>query len=580
MALLGTTLGLSTAGAGRPPCAGDCNNNGRVEISDLVLAVNVAILGDAAPQTCTSADQNGDGIVAINELVQAVNNALNGCLAPTPTATPGGDWYFTEVAVESGAGLDHLVDNQLGDTVAARSAAAAAAGDYNGDGRIDLYVSVGDAGPAALLRNDGDDNFVRRDAQAGLPVQSARGAAFAFADIDGDDTLDLFTAEVDGGSPRIFGGRTDGTFSEETSASNFEGLERDTHDVALADIDRDGDVDLCMTHWGTSVDQADDIEHVYRNGGDWRFEPVGISLGVTGLSRNGSDSTFAADFADLNDDGWQDLVFAAQGGSEVFLNDTQGAFVRATDDEIATETGRASALGDVDNDGDIDWFVSATWDPNGIAEGAWEVLGNRLYANRGDGSFEDVTEGSGVREGFWGRDACFADFDNDGDLDLFQVNGAEPAESDEFDDDPSRLFINRGDGTFDESAEQHRLIDRSQGRSVSCFDYDRDGDIDIFLTVNDGPSQLWRNDGGNRQGNHIIVRLDGRAPNTRAIGARITVISGGDTQIREVSSDLAEAHFGLGADLTVDEIRVRWPRGATSSIQSIAANQVVVVPQP
>lgn len=626
-AILALSEAAAFAGQSVVACVGDCDGDGRVTVAELVRAVGIA-LGTASLDRCALADANGNGAVAINELVLAVNAALGGCPPLTPSALPTGTptasptatdvatpsptatadmptasptatvptepWTFTDVAEAAGVLYSHVVEDPV-DGPQALMAGGVAAGDYDGDGWVDLYAAGGDAQPNLLLRNQRDGTFADAGLGLGLPEEPMRGAAFAFADIDGDDTPDLFLGGVDGARPRIFGGRTDGRFTEETSPINFTGFERDTFSSALADYDRDGDLDLCLSRWGTPRPAGGDVEHLFRNDGDWRMTPIGIALGVAGFDAfhgGGAaaerDLTLTPSFADLNDDGWQDLVFAADGGSgQVFLNDGAGAFVRSTDAAISDENGKGAALGDYDNDGDIDWFVSGTWDPNGVAEGDWGISGNRLYRNRGDGSFEDATDEAGVREGYWGWAACFADFDNDGDLDLFQVNGFSPAESDEFDEDPSRLFLNDGLGSFTESSARVGLIDTSQGRGVVCFDYDRDGDVDIFVAANDGPSRLWRNDGGNRRGRHLKVRLAGRAPNPDAIGARVSITTNGVTQIREVragsnfaSQNPAEAHFGLGTAIQVDTLHVRWPRGETTELQNVAADQVIEITQP
>jgi hypothetical protein len=210
-------------------------------------------------------------------------------------------------------------------------------------------------------------------------------------------------------------------------------------------------------------------------------------------------------------------------------------------------------VGDYDNDGILDWFVSSVWDPDGPAGENWYASGNRLYRGRGDGTFDDVTDAAGVREGFWGWGSTFADFDNDGHLDIFHVNGwYSSSAAAQFLMDPSRLFVANGDGTFTERSAEVGLNDTGMGRGVVAFDYDRDGDLDLFVANGQGPSRLWRND--SPPGNHWLgLRLRGRAPNTEAIGARIWVRTGGTTQLRELragsnfeSQDPAEAHFGLG----------------------------------
>jgi hypothetical protein len=215
------------------------------------------------------------------------------------------------------------------------------------------------------------------------------------------------------------------------------------------------------------------------------------------------------------------------------------------------------------------------------------VTGNRLYRNQGDGTLQDVTDTAGVREGYWGWAACFADFDLDGNLDIFHTNGfGGVPEAAEFEDDPSRLYVSAGDGTFVEQAAALGLDDTGSGRGVVCFDYDRDGDVDVFVSRNDDAGRLYRNDleGG---GGHLVVRLIGDAPNTEAVGSRVIVEADGFTQLREIrvannyaSQDPAIAHFGLGTAAQADKVTVVWPDGETSTATGIEANSVVTMTQP
>src|SRR5690606_9277092 len=110
---------------------------------------------------------------------------------------------------------------------------------------------------------------------------------------------------------------------------------------------------------------------------------------------------------------------------------------------INDENGMGAAVGDFDGDGDLDWFVSSIFDPTDV-EGNWGASGNRLYRNDGSGNFEDVSAAANIRDGGWGWGSCFADFDLDGDLDLFHTNGYPELEAAEFHDDHSRLFVNNG----------------------------------------------------------------------------------------------------------------------------------------
>ncbi|HEY7290324.1 MAG TPA: VCBS repeat-containing protein, partial [Vicinamibacterales bacterium] len=147
--------------------------------------------------------------------------------------------------------------------------------------------------------------------------------------------------------------------------------------------------------------------------------------------------------------------------------------------------GGGAALFDMDNDGLLDLYLVQSG-----RLGDASTKRGRLYRNRGDGTFEDATEASGVRRGYWGWGATFEDFDDDGHLDLFHVNGFGVAglpSTAEFFADPARLFVGTGAGTFVEMAQTVGVADTGEGRGVVAFDYDRDGDLDLFVWNNGGP---------------------------------------------------------------------------------------------
>lgn len=201
--------------------------------------------------------------------------------------------------------------------------------------------------------------------------------------------------------------------------------------------------------------------------------------------------------------------------------------------------------------------------------------------NRGDGSFEDATDEAGVRDGSWGWGSCFADFDNDGHLDLFHVNGW--GLGNWWRGKPARLFMARGDGTFVETANGAGIDDSNEGRGVVCFDYDRDGDIDVFISNNSGPTRLYENIDGNAVPS-LRLKLVGRPPNTAGIGARVRLRVGDIERLDEiragsnyVSQDPAEAHFGLGSASKADRIEIRWPSGASTVLSDIPGGQRLIV---
>lgn len=594
--ILSLVVAIRLAPAASAICPGDCDGDGTVTVAETVLSVRIA-LALAPPDECPRADTDGDSRITIAELIRVVKAALSGCDSPVmPTPTPVPQWRFTEVSI--GAGIDFVhaykgADGKPGGPTTGyqRMAGGAAAGDFDGDGWLDLYAIGGDATRNYLYRNRGDGTFSEEAEARDAALPGTRGCGPGFADVDGDGDLDLFVGGVEttgGALLRNDGGR----FVDVTEVSGLRfprGL-ASTVGAAFADWDRDGDLDVATAHWFTFAGSGR-IEHLYRNLGSGRFEPVTAELGVSvpTFRSEGLDffSTFTPNFADVNRDGWPDLLLAADFGlSRVFLNQGGTGFADRTTPVISDENGMGAAVGDYDGDGDLDWFVSSIYDETPAPGGEWGISGNRLYRNRGDGTFEDVTDEAGVRRGFWGWGACMADFDNDGHLDVFHVNGSDyEGAQGRFQDTPAVLFRNRGDGTFEEIAGEVGVDDRGDGRGVVCFDYDRDGDVDVFISNNGGRPALYRND--LPRGRHFLtVLLRGSGGNTEGIGATVSVVTAAARQVREIqagnnfaSSNPAEAHFGLGSSEVVDVLEVRWPGGAMTVCRNVAADRMLVVYQ-
>ena len=190
-----------------------------------------------------------------------------------------------------------------------------------------------------------------------------------------------------------------------------------------------------------------------------------------------------------------------------------------------------------DGDGRLDWFVTSIYDTSNGTGGGWGVSGNRLYRNQGARSFSDATDHAGVRNGDWGWGTVFFDYDNDGDLDLVMTNGVNfpvgPGEE-SFHADRMRLWRNNGDGTFDEVSELEGITDTGSGKGLLTWDYDRDGDLDLFVVNNGASPVLYRNDS---PGNNAWLHVDlvGTLSNPTGIGARVRVVAGPTTQIREAN---------------------------------------------
>jgi hypothetical protein len=498
-------------------------------------------------------------------------------------------WRFTEVTGESGLTSAHAYQAAR-PSLAQNAAGGVAAGDYDGDGHVDLYVIGGDAAPNRLFRNRGDGTFVDVAAQAGVALEGISGSGPLFFDFDGDGRLDLFVGAVDGGPPTLFHNEGDGTFRDVTADSGLSPPSADpppnTLSATAADYDGDGWLDLFLSHWETPGEPC----HLWHNLGNGQFQCADAAAGLVHLFPDGVDLTFTGNFVDIDGDGALDLLITADfHHSTIWRNRGDGTFQNLTATVLTDENGMGSAIGDYDGDGHLDWFVSSVFDGDGVTEGNWGTTGNRMYRSHGDGSFEDATTAAGVRDANWGWGASFADFDNDGRLDLVVVNGW-PQGSAQFRDSPSRLFIAAplaapsGGGRFEDKAAALGFADSGDGRGVVSFDYDGDGDLDIFVANNNGPYRLYRNDGGRAAGHFLGVSLRAPAPNVFAVGALIRVTAGGHTQVREVrdgtnyaSQDPFDAHFGLGSATRVDRVEVTWPGGAHTVLNGVAPDQVLVI---
>ena len=519
--------------------------------------------------------------------------------------TPVAHVNFVDATFAAGLFFSHEINVQ---TMAGHVAAGIAVGDYNNDGWLDIYLAQGDTGFNKLFENrsqSGDYGFSDVATDAGVAGDiDDKASGPAFADYDGDDDMDLFVGSVENTPFRVFNNQGDGTFAEVTADTGLGEINRENNiGMVFGDYDQDADLDLFIGHWTFTKDElpTGTTRHLWRNNGDGTFSDVSDESLITDtIIEADFDYTFAPTFADIDNDEDLDLLVVADSGTtQVLVNngDLGGGlytFRYATDRNVITDdNGMGSSVADFDNDGDLDWFVTSIslGDPPDGREtetdnSGFPLSGNRFYQNDGSGAFSDQTDSAGVRKGYWGWGSCAADFNNDGFLDIFHVNGMDEPSTNAYLKDPSRLFINNADGSFTEYSEPLGLVDKESGRGVTCFDGDQDGDIDILIANNRASARLFRNDGGNAL-NYLNFQLRAEAPNTRAIGARIYLTTNGMTQLREihngnnfVSQNPAEQHFGLNGTNLVDTVRVVWPDGSESSRDNVGSNQRIVVTYP
>ncbi len=484
-----------------------------------------------------------------------------------------------------------------------RLSGGAAVGDFDGDGLPDLYVTRLD-GTDILFRNKGDGTFEDVTTAAGLSTFTLNSNGAAFGDIDRDGDLDLFVSVIGvaldpiNNRHYLFVNQGNGTFVEDAvarAAAIDPGTLRRGFSVQFGDYDRDGWLDIHVDEWVPNPSSTG--SRLLRNLGSAApgfFEDTTIAAGVVLDSTN----AFASTFADLDDDGWPDLVVAADfGTSKLFWNNGDGTF---TDGTIAAgvgsdENGMGSTIGDYDGDGDLDWFVTSIFDVNQTCETQtcfWGYTGNRLYRNDGARNFADATDIAGVREGFWGWGTAFFDYDNDGDLDLVMTNGVDfPNVSADtvFNTDPMRFWENDGAGLYTERSALGGLTDTRSGKGLLVFDYDDDGDLDLFIVNNAAGPILYRNDGGNAA-DWLRVETIGTDSNLEGLGAKVTIqaIALGPTQVREIGvathflgQSERTAHFGLGTGITpVHNVTISWPSGQTQQFSNVARNTTLVAVEP
>jgi len=471
---------------------------------------------------------------------------INGSSLENPEQNPGNALYrndgsegFTEVTTAAGV-------EGRGWCMGAINA------DYDGDGDQDLYIT--NLRKNILYRNDGDGRFVNVAEKAGVATTRWNtGAAFADYDLDGD--LDLYVASYLKFDPEEI----------PRLGATWKGV-----DAFVGPLSLPGEQDI-----------------FYRNNGDGTFSDITTWARLTHPSPRYGLGVL---FVDYDADGYPDL-YVANDVTPNFLyrNRGDGRFTEvslpanvAYGGDGKRQASMGLAWGDYDANGHPDIFVTHFEDDY-----------NTLYSNEGEGRFADVSSAVGMLETslpYVSFGTGFLDYDNDGDLDLLVANGHVYPQIDQAGTastyaQPNHLFENLGDGRFEPLLPQPGDSLGSAGVSRgSCIgDYDNDGDLDIFVSQIDDRPALLRNDTGNRK-NWIGLKLAGRAGNRDAIGARVRLVTNGRAQIRDVlcgssflCSEDRRLHFGLGNQLRVDSLEVRWPGGAVQHFAGLPVNRYLLI---
>jgi hypothetical protein len=485
--------------------------------------------------------------------------------------------------------------------------------DYDGDGRLDIYLVSNSLEPDprtgrpagdALFRNNGDGTFTDMTSRAGIRGQR-RGMGLAVGDYDDDGRPDVYVSAHQTGV--LYHNEGDGTFRDVTAKAGAENRLWGCSTTFL-DYDRDGRLDLFVSNYlefdpskpGTSRYPCELIDNypfcsivkfqgqpsvLYRNRGDGTFEDASEKAGIASLVGKGMGVVAA----DLDDDGWIDVFQTNDSAPNFLFKNTGDGRLRdvALEAEVAFDpagrtTGAMSAdAEDVNGDGRLDLLVTN-----------FNSQGTFLHTNAGGMRFVDRGNVVGLGMTMFKYStfgARFLDLDNDGDLDLFVASGHpfKPV-SKVWPEiryaEPPFLFENEG-GRFTNVAPQHGEALRLPhvGRGVAVADYDDDGDPDVLLLCVGEPPRLLRNDGGNRR-HWVGIRLVGTRSGRDAIGARVAVTAAGRTQVRArlggasyLTSSDPRLLFGLGELERVDAIEVRWPSGQVDRLPGVAADRYVTL---
>ena len=488
--------------------------------------------------------------------------------------------------------------------------------DYNNDGWLDIFFTNGAAIPSLeksdpsyynrLFRNNGDGTFTDVTEKAGLQgIGYSMGAAAG--DYDNDGFVDLYVTGVN--RNQLFHNNGDGTFTDVTEKSGVGGVIPQigkAWSVAAGwfDYNNDGRLDLFVVNYlnysvktatpcvqqglpayCSPVDFLGTPNILYRNNGDGTFTDVSEQSHISKYVGKGMGLAFA----DYDNDGFTD-IFVSNDTFENYLlhNNRDGTFTNvallagvaynAFGNAIA---GMGADFRDVDNDGKPDIFETAMFGE-----------GFPLYKNLGDGQFQDVTATAGLsaltsRSTAWG--VGIFDFDNDGNKDLFTAN------SDILDNSmelahrpfplPNRVFRNKAGLSFEDVSSKagSSFSVPAPHRGAAFGDLNNDGKVDVVVAVLNGPPEIWMN--RSSEGNHwIILKLVGTKSNRDGLGTKIRLTTSLGTQYNQASTAVSynsssdkRVHFGLGSATSVDAIELTWPSGIKQVLKNVKADQILAV---
>jgi enediyne biosynthesis protein E4 len=607
--------------------------------------------GAAIPSLCTASRRSASAIVLATRLALCLFCSVSRLAAQAPTATPtpapathttasshrdgsGNGSAQTAVPPASAIRFENVIEKskikfKLRNSISPKRytfetmTGGVAVFDYNNDGWLDIFFTNGATIPSLeksdpsywnrLFRNNGDGTFTDVTEKAGLQGMGY-SMGVAAGDYDNDGLVDLYVTGVN--RNQLFHNNGDGTFTDVTEKAGVGGFipqSGKAWSVAAGwfDYNNDGLLDLFVVNYlnytiktatpciqqglpayCSPVDFLGTPNILYRNNGDGTFTDVSEQSHISKYVGKGMGLAFA----DYDNDGFTD-IFVSNDTFENYLlhNNRDGTFTNvallagvaynAFGNAIA---GMGADFRDIDGDGRPDIFETAMFGE-----------GFPLYKNLGDGQFQDVTASAGLsaltsRSTAWGVGVF--DFDNDGNKDLFTAN------SDILDNSmelahrpfplPNRVFRNKGGLSFEDLSSKagSSFSVPAPHRGAAFGDLNNDGKIDAVVTVLNGPPEIWMN-GSSAVHHWIIVKLVGVKSNRDGLGTKIKVTTSLGTQYNQASTAVSynsssdkRIHFGLGAATVVDTMELTWPSGIKQVLKNVKADQILIVtenvPQP